>query len=80
MHRYHFAKFDDFVSGSKWKPTVQPGRTVLFSGKRYRYELHIPVVKPGTADELIYNYYPLSGTRIINFSENNQPYELFGIV
>jgi hypothetical protein len=78
--RYHFKKLDYFVKGLKWKPTVQPGNVLLFSGKRYRYELHIPVVKPGTADELIYNYYPVNGTPIINFSENNQPYELFGIV
>jgi hypothetical protein len=75
--RLHFKSRDDFANGMKWKPTEQPGNILLFVGKRYRYELHIPVVKP--ANDLIYNYYPTSGTPIINFSEIKQP-ELFGIV
>jgi hypothetical protein len=78
--RYHFQKLADFVSGITWKPTVLPGNVLQFVGKRYRYELHIPVLKPGTPDELIYNFYPASGTPAINFNESNTPYKLFGVV
>ena len=78
--RYHFQKLADFVNGITWKPTVLPGNVLQFVGKRYRYELHIPVLKPGTPDELIYNFYPVSGTPAINFNESNTPYKLFGVV
>jgi hypothetical protein len=78
--RYHFQNLTDFVNGITWTPTVLPGNVVQFVGKRYRYELHIPVLKPGTPDELIYNFYPVSGTPIINFNESNTPYKLFGVV
>ena len=78
--RYHFQKLEDFVAGITWKPNVLPGNVLQFVGKRYRYELHIPVLKPGTPDELIYNFYPVAGTPIINFNESNTPYKLFGVV
>ena len=61
------------------QPTVVPNNTIQFVGTRYRYELHVPVLKPGT-NELIYNFYPNPGTPIINFTESNQPYKLFGVV
>jgi hypothetical protein len=78
--RYHFNSLQDFVAGLKWKPTVLPGNVLQFVGRRNRYELHVPVVKPGAANELIYNYYRVSGAQVINFTESNQPFKLFGVV
>lgn len=79
FRRYHFKTRQAFIDGFQWRPTVMPKNTVSFVGTRYRYELHIPVLKPGTA-ELIYNFYPITGAPIINFTESNQPYKLFGVV
>ena len=79
FRRHHFKTRQAFIDGFKWKPTVMSSNTVTFTGTRYRYELHIPIMKPGT-DELIYNFYPTTGTPIINFTESNQPFKLFGVV
>ena len=79
FRRHHFKTRQAFIDGFQWRPTVMPNNTVSFVGTRYRYELHIPVLKPGTA-ELIYNFYPITGTPIINFTESNQPFKLFGVV
>ena len=78
--RYHFKTLTDFANGMTWKPTELPGNVLQFVGKRYRYELHIPVFKPSTPDELIYNFYPVSGTPQINFNESNTPFALYGVV
>jgi hypothetical protein len=77
--RHHFKTRQAFIDGFRWKPTLVANNTVNFIGTRYRYELHVPVLKPGT-DELIYNFYPNPGTPVINFTESNQPYKLFGVV
>jgi len=78
FRRHHFSTRQAFIDGFRWKPTVQKN-VVTFVGTRYRYELHVPVLKPGT-NELIYNFYPKTGTPIINFTERNQPFKLFGVV
>jgi hypothetical protein len=78
--RYHFKTLQEFIDGFKWKPTVLPNKRIQFVGTRYRYQLHVPVFKPGTTDKLIFNYYPLTGTPTINFTESNQPFRLFGVV
>src|SRR5664279_5616978 len=44
--RLHFDSRQKFVDGMNWKPTVLPNNTLQFVGRRNRYELHIPVVKP----------------------------------
>ena len=53
--------------------------SLQYVGSRYRYRLEVPITKPGTND-LIYNFYPDSGTPIVNFSETNDPFKLFGLV
>jgi hypothetical protein len=78
--RYHFKTRQEFIDGLKWKPTVQPDNSVSFVGRRYRYEVLVPVFTPGTTNDLIFNYYPVSGTPVINFTESNQPFRLFGVV
>jgi hypothetical protein len=80
--RFHYASRKEFFDGLTWKPTVdRSNNTLQFSGVRYRYELRMPVVKPGTTDELIYNYYPANGSApTINFDATNQTYQIFGVV
>jgi hypothetical protein len=80
--RLHYASRKEFFDGFTWKPTVDRSKSILkFTGIRYRYELQIPVVKPGTTDELIYNYYPANGSApTINFDASNQTYQIFGVV
>ena len=80
--RYLLSSLDDFIKGWNWKSTSVDGKTnfpVQFTGTRYRYELWIPVTKPGT-NELIYNFYPDSGSPIIHFNETNNPFPMFGVV
>jgi hypothetical protein len=83
--RFHFkskgaAGRKEFFEGFTWKPTPLPDNVLQFVGTRYRYEIQVPVLKPGTADELIYNYYSGSGAPTINFDASNQTYKLFASV
>ncbi len=78
--RYHFAKIQDFAPGWHWTTVKGAGDIVTFLGTRYRYELRIPVTKPGTVNDLIYNDYPSSGSPTINFSEANTQFKMFGVV
>jgi len=80
--RFHYASRKEFFDGLTWKPTVDSSNNTLqFSGVRYRYELRMPVVKPGTTDEVIYNYYPADGSApTINFDATNKTYQIFGVV
>jgi hypothetical protein len=76
--RMHFADFNDFFNGFSWRATLQ-GNTLNFVGTHYVYTLLIPILKPGTADELIYNYYPVTGAPVMNFEEDNASFVLFGV-
>jgi hypothetical protein len=77
--RYHLKSLQDFADGWNWTitPSASAGH-VDFKGTRYRYELLIPVTKTGASNELIYNYYPDSGSATINFHENDT--RLYGVV
>jgi hypothetical protein len=81
--RYGFKNLDDFIQGWNWKVNDSSGTAKRYSlqyvGSRYRYRLEVPITKPGTND-LIYNFYPDSGAPIVNFSETNDPFKLFGLV
>ena len=79
--RYGFDNFEDFYKGFAWSVTLvseNAKQTLMYVGRIYIYRLQIPVVKTGTRD-LIFNYYPTSGTPTINFREDNAKYELFGV-
>jgi hypothetical protein len=77
--RMHFTDFNDFFAGFDWACTLN-GKTLNFVGTHYVYTLVIPILKPGTTDELIYNYYPKTGTPVMNFLEDNAAFDLFGTV
>ena len=77
--RYHFNLLEDFIKGWNWTVTPAGTNKLRYAGSRYIYVLTIPVTKPGT-NEWIYNYYPATGAPTINFTDDNQPYPLFGIV
>ena len=77
--RYHYASFDDFFDGQTWTMTLS-GTTQNWVGTHFVYTLVIPVLKPGTPDELIFNFYPVSGAPTMNFLEDNAVYDLFGQV
>lgn len=80
--RYQYKNLRNFVDGWKWAVTDSPGTRLKYSlqyvGTRYRYRLEIPITKPSTTNELIFNYYPDSGTPVVNFTETNDPFHLFG--
>jgi hypothetical protein len=81
--RYGYTSLEDFTKGFNWKVNYQPGTTKKYSlqyvGARYRYRLEVPITKPGT-NQLIYNFYPDSGAPTVNFSETNDPFNMFGRV
>jgi hypothetical protein len=81
--RYGHKTLTDFTNGFNWAMTYSSGTTKQYSlqyvGTRYRYRLEVPITKPGT-NQLIYNFYPDSGTPIVNFSETNDPFNMFGKV
>jgi hypothetical protein len=81
--RYGHNTLADFTNGFKWTMTYSPGKTkqnsLQYIGSRYRYRLEVPITKPGTT-ELIFNFYPDSGTPTVNFSELNDPFNFFGRV
>lgn len=81
--RYGHKTLADFTNGFQWKMTDSPGKTKQYSlqyiGSRYRYRLEAPITKPGT-NELIYNFYPDSGSPTVNFTELNDPFNFFGRV
>jgi hypothetical protein len=81
--RYGHKTLTDFTNGFNWAMTYSNGTTKQYSlqyiGTRYRYRLEVPITKPGT-NQLLYNFYPDSGTPIINFSETNDPFNMFNKV
>jgi hypothetical protein len=81
--RYGHKNLTDFTNGFTWKITDSTGKTKKYSlqyvGSRYKYRLEVPMTKPGTM-ALIFNFYPDSGSPTINFSETNDPLNLFGRV
>jgi hypothetical protein len=77
--RLHYDTFDDFFDGQNWTVTVN-GNDQHWVGTHFVYTLVIPVGKPGTPDELIFNYYPSTGVPTMNFLEDNATYSLFGVV
>ncbi len=77
--RMHFSDFNAFFTGFSWKASLT-GKTLNFVGTHYVYTLVIPILKPATTDELIYNYYPVTGAPVINFLEDNASFKLFGVV
>jgi hypothetical protein len=68
----------EFVLAWKWVVTAAGGGKFNFAATRYRYDLTIPVTSSSTSTDLIYNYYPASGSPKINFSESDT--RLFGVV
>lgn len=77
--RMHFSDFNSFFAGFSWAVTLT-GNVLNFVGTHYVYTLLIPVLKPGTTNELIYNYYPVTGAPVMNFAEDNASFKLFGVV
>jgi hypothetical protein len=77
--RLHYDTFDDFFDGQNWTVTVN-GNDQHWAGTHFVYTLVIPVGKPGTPDELIFNFYPSAGAPTMNFLEDNATYSLFGVV
>jgi hypothetical protein len=79
--RYGYAKLDDFVDNIVWNMNYQAGKvkqyTLQYVGTRFRYRLQVPITTPGTS-QLIYNFYPDTGTPDVNFSETNDPFHFFG--
>ncbi len=76
--RWGFNKLSDFIRGWNWTVKLINGK-LKFIGTRYMYELKIPITKPGTTD-LIFNYYAAGQIPIINFTDANLQYRLFGVV
>lgn len=79
--RYHHDSLSEFIASWMWRANGANGKftIVTYVGSRSRYEIWVPITKPGT-NELIYNYFPESGAPTINFDESNQPFKLFGVV
>lgn len=75
--RLHYSSFDDFFDGQTWTVTIK-GTAQNWVGTHFVYTLVIPILKPGTADELIFNFYPVTGAATMNFLEDNATYDLFG--
>jgi hypothetical protein len=82
FQRYHFPDYPSFFKGFTWKvlSVNNAKKTVSFRGSRFRYSVFIPIVEPNTADKLIFNFYPFSGTPTVNFKDDNAAFPLFGIV
>lgn len=81
--RMHFADFDSFWNGLTWKVASVKGNVIHFVGKHYVYTVVVPVLTPGTSattNELIYNFYPVTGAPVMNFLEDNAAFDLFGVV
>jgi hypothetical protein len=78
--RLHFPDFDSLWTGLDWKTSVN-GTDLIAVGTHYVYTLVIPILKPGsTTNELVYNFYPATGTPVMNFLEDNATYNMFGVV
>lgn len=78
--RLHFTDFDSFFDGFSWAFTVK-GSALNAVGTHFVYTVIVPILKPGTTDELIYNFYPAGGgTPVMNFLEDNAAFTMFGIV
>jgi hypothetical protein len=78
--RIGYQTIDDMLAGFTWKITPS-GNTLSYVGTRFRYELWVPVIKPGSNSELIFNYYPTGGgAAVTHFDDSNTPYKMFGIV
>jgi hypothetical protein len=76
--RLHFANFNDFFNGLSWSITVN-GTNLNAVGTHFVYTVLVPILKPGTTDELVFNYYPVSGSPVMNFLEDNAAFTLFGV-
>jgi len=80
--RMHFPDFDSFWDGMSWQVSVK-GSNIIAIGTHYVYTLVIPILVPGTSattQELLFNFYPTSGTPVMNFEEDNATYDMFGVV
>jgi hypothetical protein len=79
--RHHHDTLTEFIAALVWRANGNNGNfsAVTYVGTQWRYQLEIPVTKPGTM-ELIYNFYPDGGTPVINFDESNNPYKMYGVV
>ena len=79
--RHHHDTLSEFLAGLIWRANGRNGNfsAVTYVGTQVCYQLEIPVTIPGTL-ELIFNYFPDSGTPIINFDERNTPYKMYGVV
>jgi hypothetical protein len=78
--RMHFTDFDSFWDGLTWKPSVN-GSDLIGTGTHFVYTLAIPILKPETTtSELLFNFYPVTGTPVMNFKEDNATYDMFGTV
>jgi hypothetical protein len=76
--RMGFKDFASFFDGMSWDVTLQ-GPNLEFIGSHFVYTLEIPITKKGTKN-LIFNYYPKSGSPTINFAEDNAAFLMFGTV
>ncbi len=76
--RMHFANFNDFFNGLSWKITVN-GTDLNAVGSHYVYTVLIPILKPATTDDLLFNFYPASGSPVMNFKEDNAAFTMFGV-
>lgn len=77
--RMHFANLNDFMNGLSWKFTIN-GQNLMAVGTRFEYFAIVPILVPGTKDELLHNFYPVSGTPTLHFEEDNATFKMFGVV
>jgi hypothetical protein len=77
--RMNFPDFDSFWSGMTWTPAID-GADLTAVGTHYVYTVLIPILKPGTTNQLLFNYYPPTGAPTMNFLEDNATYTMFGVV
>jgi hypothetical protein len=76
--RYLSNSLHEFVLGWNWKVTLAGGGKFDFAATRYRYDVMVPVTSASTSSDLIFNYYPASGSPKLNFGEGDT--RLFGVV
>ena len=77
--RYLSNSLHEFVASWKWNVTKAAAAGHFnFAATRYRYDVMIPVTQSSTSPNLIYNYYPATGSPSINFTEDDA--RLFRVV
>ena len=78
--RYGYKDLDELVKAFSWTVSTSTGHTLKhalqYVGTRYLYLMRVPITDPVTT-QLIFNYYPTSGTGILNFTETSDPYDMF---